>query len=179
VPPAPGVTATPTQQGNQLPTPTSFQTVTISDLGVSVKFPSDWQKIGPQPTSTNDLEVALVPPQRIGIALFIKRISASNSASLATPDAANRQNLSEFSNVQGVNNLQPTVTSQPTIAGISWSEQDASFTSDQGDSYHFSTIAVRHNKVYYMIYFYIPDMYHSEAIQKYIQPMLDSFKFLS
>jgi hypothetical protein len=178
-PSATSPTPTATQQGNQLPTPASFQTKTITNLGVSVKFPSDWQQIGPQPTSANDLEVALVPPQQLGIALFIKRISASNSASLANPAAANQQNLTAFSNVQGVNNLHSTATSQPTIAGVSWIEQDASFTSDQGDNYHFSTIAVQHNKLYYMIYFYTPDVYHDEALQKYIQPMLTSFKFLS
>ena len=176
---SPAASGTPTQQTNQLPTPTSFQTLKITGLGISVKSPSDWQQIGPQATSSNDLEVALVPPQQIGIAMFIKRISASNSASLASPTAANQQNITEFSNVSGVNNLHPSATSQPTIAGVSWNEQDASFTSDQGDKYHYSTIAVRHNKLYYTISFYIPDVYHDEAVQKYIQPILNSFQFLS
>ena len=175
----PGVTPTPTQTGNQLPTPTSFQTLKITSLGISVKTPSDWQQVGPQATSTNDMEVALVPPQQIGIAVFIKRISANNSASLKSPAAADQQNLSEFSNVSGVNNLQPSSTSQTTIAGVPWTEQDASFKSDQGDTYHFSTIAVQHNKLYYTISFYIPDVYHSEAVQKYIQPILSSFQFLT
>jgi len=177
--PAPAASATPTQQANQLPTPSSFQTIKMATLGVSVKSPSDWQQVGPQPTSSNDMEVALVPPQQIGIAVFIKRISASNSASLKTPAAANQQNITEFSSVSGVNNLQPTATSQPTIAGMAWSEQDATFTSDQGDNYHYSTIAVQHNKLYYTISFYIPDIYHDEAVQKYIQPILNSFQFLS
>src|SRR5947209_10107600 len=88
---SPGASTTPTQQANQLPTPTSFQTLKITGLGVSVKSPSDWQQIGPQATSSNDMEVALVPPQQIGIAVFIKRISASNSASPKNPAAANQQ----------------------------------------------------------------------------------------
>jgi hypothetical protein len=175
----PGVTPTPTEQGNQLPTPSSFQTLKITSLGISVKSPSDWQQVGPQATSSNDMEVALVPPQQIGIAVFIKRISASNSANLKSPADANQENLSEFANVSGVNNLQPSTTSQPVIAGVTWSEQDATFTSDQGDNYHYSTIAVQHNKLYYTISFYIPDVYHDEALQKYIQPMLNSFQFLS
>lgn len=177
----PVASATPTQQGNQLPTPTSFQTLKITDLGISVKSPSDWQQIGPQPTSSNDMEVALVPPQseQIGIALFIKRISATNSASLKSPAEANQQNITEFSTVSGVNNLKASATSQPTIAGVTWSEQDATFTSDQGDNYHYSTIAVQHNKLYYTISFYIPDVFHDEAVQKYIQPILNSFQFLS
>ena len=164
---------------NQLPTPKSFQTLTITGIGVSVKSPSDWQQIGPQATSSNDMEVALVPPQQIGIAMFIKRISASNSANLTSPVTANQENINEFSKVSGVNNLQPTVASQPTIAGVQWSEQDATFKSDQGDNYHYSTIAVLHSNLYYTISFYIPDVYHDEAMQKYIQPILDSFQFLS
>jgi hypothetical protein len=176
---SPAASATPTQQGNQLPTPTSFQTLKITGLGISVKSPSDWQQIGPQATSANDMEVALVPPQQIGIAMFIKRLSASNSANLKNSAAANQQNITEFSNVSGVNNLRPTATSQPTIAGVPWSEQDAAFTSNQGDSYHYSTIAVQHNKLYYTISFYTPDVYHDEAVQKYIQPILNSFQFLS
>ena len=175
----PGVTPTPTGQSNQLPTPASFQTLKITSLGISVKSPSDWQQVGPQATSSNDMEMALVPPQQIGIAVFIKRLSASNSASLKSPTAANQQNITEFSNVSGVNNLRPSSTSQPTIAGIAWIEQDASFTSDQGDTYHYTTIAVQHNKLYYTISFYIPDVYHNEAVQKYIQPILNSFQFLT
>ena len=33
---------TPTTQGNQLPTPTAFQTINSTDLGISMKYPSDW-----------------------------------------------------------------------------------------------------------------------------------------
>ena len=43
---------------------------------------------------------------------------------------------------------------------------------------HFATISVQHNKLYYTILLLIPDVYYDEAMQKYIQPMLDSLQFV-
>src|SRR5215469_817452 len=186
--PTPSASSTPgatsTAQGNQLPTPTSFQSITMTDLGVSMKYPSDWQKSGPTTTQSNDLEVRLIPSQQLNIAFLITRISASNSASIANPNAANQGILQAFSQLQGVTNLTATTTAQPTIGGVQWNEQDATFTgpSTTGTNtiqYDFVTVAVQHNKMYYVIFFYSPDSYYKEAIQKYFQPMLNSYKFLS
>lgn len=174
-----GATPTGTTAGDQLPTPASFQTINIPDLGISVKYPSDWQKLGPTQTSADVTEVALRPQQQIGIDVRIKRISTGASASIASAAAANQANLAAFGRFQGVNNLQATTTEQRTIAGVQWAEQDATFSDPNNLPYDLASISVLHNKFYYTIYFYSPDMYYQEALQKYIQPILDSFQFLS
>ena len=171
--------ATPTARGDQLPTPTSFQSITMTDLGVSLKYPSDWQKDGPTPTQTNDLEVRLIPSQQLGMEFRITRLSASDSASITTPNAANTASLQAFSQFQGVTNLKATTTAQKTIGGVQWNEQDATFTGPNNVQYDFVTVAVQHNKTYYVIFFYSPDTYFKEAVRKYFQPMFNSFKFLS
>ncbi len=170
---------TPTTQGDQLPTPTAFQTITSTDLGISLKYPSDWQETGPAQTQNNDIEVSLRPQQQLGMEVRIRRISASNSASIASATAANQADLSAFSQFQGVTNLQTTTSSQPTIGGVQWAEQDATFTGPNNVQYDYVTLAVKHNGMYYVMFLYSPDMFYKEAVQKYFQPMFDSFKFLS
>lgn len=178
--PSPGSAgATPTPQGTQLPNPGPTQTLKLSDLGVSLKFPSNWQKVGPSPTSTNDLEVALRPQQQIGIDLHIRRDSATTSASYSNATQANQANLTAFSQFQGVNNLQPTSTGQRSVGGMQWGEQDATFTDSNNLPYNFVSMSAKHKNLYYTIYFYSPNQYFTEAMHKYIQPILDSFKFLS
>ncbi len=181
--PTPSASSTPgatsTAQGNQLPTPTSFQSITLTGLGISLKYPSDWQKSGPTTTQTNDLEVRLVPSQQLGMEFRIIRFSTSDSTSIANPNAANQASLQAFSQFQGVTNLTPTTTAQPTIGGVQWNEQDATFTGPNNVHYDFVTVAVQHNKTYYEIFFYSPDSYFKEAVQKYFQPMLNSYQFLS
>src|SRR5229473_3259093 len=171
--------ASSTAQGNQLPTPTSFQSITLTGLGISLKYPSDWQKSGPTTTQTNDLEVRLVPSQQLGMEFRIIRFSTSDSTSIANPNAANQASLQAFSQFQGVTNLTPTTSAQPTIGGVQWNEQDATFTGPNNVQYDFVTVAVQHNKTYYEIFFYSPNSYFKEAVQKYFQPMLNSYKFLS
>lgn len=180
--PTPGSTSsplTPTAQGNQLPTPTAFQTITSTDLGISLKYPSDWQKTGPAQTQSSNIEVSLRPQQQLGMEVRIRRFSTSNSASIASTASANQANLTAFSQFQGVTNLQPTTSSQPTIGGVQWDEQDAKFTGPNNVQYDFETLAVKHKNMYFVIFLYSPDMFYKEAVQKYFQPMFDSFKFLS
>ena len=178
--PSPGSAgATPSAQGTQLPNPGPAQTLNLSTLGVSVKFPSDWQKVGPSASSTNDLEVALRPQQQLGIDLHIRRDSATTSASYSTVIQANRANLTAFGQFQGVNNLRSTAAGQRSVGGVQWGEQDATFTDSNNLPYNFVSISAKHNNLYYTIYFYMPNQYFTEAMQKYIQPILNSFKFLS
>jgi len=174
-----GAGATPSAQATQLPDPGPAQTLKLTDLGVSVQFPSDWQKVGPSPTSSNDLEVALRPQQQLGIDVRIRRDSSNTSASYSSPNQANQANLMAFSQFQGVNNLQATTTGTRTVGGAQWDEQDATFTDSNNLPYKFVSISVKHANSYYTIYFYTPNMYFTEAMQKYIQPILNSFKFLS
>jgi hypothetical protein len=161
-----------------LPAPTSFSTIRSPVLGISIKYPSDWAKTGPQQASPDNMIVDF-SQQQFGIDFVLRRISGSTSARLTSATDANQTILVAFSNIPQVHNLQVTGASQRTIGGVQWDEQDATFTSDSGDNFRFVTIAVPHNKLYYIISFLAPDAVYSEAIAKYIQPMLDSFQFLS
>jgi hypothetical protein len=174
-------TATPTAQaqGNQLPTPTSFQTISSTELGVSLKYPSDWLKTGPSATQSKDIEVSLRPQQQLGMEVLIRHVSQSNSANITNTSAANQADLAAFSQIQGVTNLQATTTKQTAIGGAQWTEQDATFSDPNNIQYDFVSLAVQHGRTYFTMDFYSPDMYYKEAIQKYFQPMFDSFKFLS
>ena len=60
-----------------------------------------------------------------------------------------------------------------------WQEQDAVFSNTNGVPFHLTTVAVQHNHLYYDIVFYSPTVYYDEAMQKYFQPMFDSFQFQS
>src|SRR5260370_10532633 len=117
--PTPSASSTPGASSpphrNQLPPPTSFQSITLTGLGISLKYPSDWQKSGPTTTQTNDLEVRLVPSQQLGMEFRIIRFSTIDSTSIANPNAANQSSLQAFSQFQGVTNLTPTTIAQPTI----------------------------------------------------------------
>lgn len=173
-PTAPATTTT----GNMLPAPTAFSTIRSTDLGISMKYPSDWAKMGPQQASPDNMIVDF-SQQQFGIDFLIRRISGSTSARLNSATDANQAILVAFSNVPQVHNLQVTGASQRMIGGVRWDEQDATFTSDTGDTFRFVTIAVSHNKLYYIISFLAPNVVYNEAIAKYIQPMLDSFQFLT
>lgn len=170
--------ATPTTQGNQLPTPSSFQVVKLVEVGVSVKYPADWIQ-DPVQTDTKGSAIDFRPPQQLGIVIFLHRFSSSTSATITSTDQVNQGNIQGLAGAQGLHNLQPTqsATPQRSIGGTQWDQKDASFTNDNGVVFHFTTIAVQHNKFYYDISFYTPDMFYAEASMKYIQPMLDSLKF--
>jgi len=58
-------------------------------------------------------------------------------------------------------------------------ELDATFTNSSSVKIDLATISVEHNKAYYNIAILSPDLYYSEAMQKYIQHMFTTFKFLS
>ena len=166
--------------GSQLPTPTSFLAINSSDLGVALKYPGGWIAGSPQKNSSGNTSIEIHPQQQLPIDFFIGRISATNSAQIHSTGDINQANLTQFQGAQGVSNFQIIQPSSPkrTIGGAQWDEQDATL-SDQGVTLHFTTISVQHNKLYYNILFWVPDTNYTEAIQKYFQPMFDSFKFLS
>jgi hypothetical protein len=172
-------TATPSTSSSPSASSSAFATLNSTDLGISMKYPANWVKRGPQQASADTLFVDFAPPQALGIEFVLKRISGSTSAKFSGTSAANQANLTEFNSITQVHNLQPTQASQPTIAGVQWDEEDATFTDDNGTSYRFVTIAVQHNKVYYTISFFAPQATYSASMQQYIQPMLNSLTFLS
>lgn len=175
-------TATPsTSQGNQLPTPTSFQKSTNApNVGVNLKYPGNWVEEAAQ-SSTNGSYVRLHPQQQLGILFIIERFSASTSSTIPSANALNQSLIQGLGSTQGFNNVQPlqSTTPQRTIGGTMWDSQEASYTDDSGNKMHLATISVQHNKLYYSLILLIPDVYYNEAIQKYIQPMFDSLQFVS
>lgn len=173
-------TPTAQAQANQLPAPTSFKQTSDRDLNVSLKYPSDWVA-DPLQKSTADTELGIHSPQQFDITFALARLSDSTSSSINSPDELNQANFSNLSSSQNVHNLQmmSSANSQPTIGGAKWAQADAQFLDDNGNTIHITTLAVQHNKVYYNIVIFAPDIYLAEAMQKYIQPMLDSLQFLS
>jgi hypothetical protein len=166
--------------GSQLPTPTSFQVISSNNLGVSLKYPNGWVASSTQTNSSGNISLDIHPQQSLPIDFIIGRISATNSAQISSTNDINQANLTQFQGAQGVSNFQVVQPGSPqrTIGGVKWDEQDATFDAS-GVTLHFTTISGQHNKLYYTMIFYVPDTNYTEAIQKYFQPMFDSFKFLS
>ncbi len=164
--PGPGFAPTPSvgTPGSQLPTPTSFLAIAGS----------------PQKTTSGNTSIE-IHPQQLPIDFIVGRISATNSAQIGSTSDINQATLTQFQGAQGISNFQIVQPSSPkrTIAGAQWDEQDATFDNQAGVTLHLTTVTVQHNKLYYTMFFYVPDTNYTEAIQKYFQPMFDSFKFLS
>ena len=167
-------------QTNQLPTPASFQKITSSEVGMTLKYPIEWPKATPQSTSAS-VVLAFHPQQNNGIDLFIERFSSAASATLSSANNVNQNNMSSFQGAQGINNFHIVTPSSPqlTVGGAQWDEQDATFTTTAGLTFHLTNIAVQHNQLYYDILYYAPAVVYNEAMQKYFQPMLDSIQFQS
>ncbi len=175
----PVATSTAGPSGNQLPTPTSFQKLTTisSTLGVTLNYPSNWVASTPQ-SSTNYNTVELSQSQS-SIQFSVTRYSSQFSTSIPNADTINQgilQSLSSQSNVSNLQLVQPS-TPQRTIGGMPWTELDALLTDTSGNQVQVLTISVQHNKFYYNLLIFIPQSIYSEAMQKYIQPIFDSFKF--
>lgn len=174
--------ATPTATSNQLPTPQSFQKLTsiASAVGLTMSYPSNWI-VEPPKLSTDNNYVRLYPQQQqqVNILLVINRYSTQASTSFNSANDMNQQILQVISSDTGFNNLQvaQTAPAPRTIGGASWSEADATYTDDSGNAMRIVSVAVQHNKMYYNIVVLIPDVYYSDAMQKYIQPMFDSIQF--
>ena len=173
-------TSTAQAQTNQLPTPSSFQTATINEVGVTLKYPKEWIKDASQ-TTTSSVVLAFHPQQKNGIDLFLERFTSATSAKLTSANDVNQNNLSSFQNAQGITNFHAITPSstQISVGGAQWDEQDATFSTTQGLVFHLTSIAVQHNQLYYDILFYAPSVVYNEAVQKYFQPMLSSLQFKS
>ncbi len=166
--------------GSQLPTPTSFLAINSSDLGVSLKYPGGWIAGSAQKSTAGNTSIE-IHPQQLPIDFIVGRLSATNSAQFASTSDINQANLAQIQGAQGISNFQIVQPSSPkrSIGGAQWDEQDATFSNQSNVTLHFTTITVQHNKLYYSMLFFVPDTNYTEAIQKYFQPMFDSFKFLS
>jgi hypothetical protein len=181
--PTPATSGTPapttTAKTNQLLTPSSFQTIASTELGLTLKYPIEWPKVAPKSTSDNSFVLSFHPQQAVGILLFIERFSTATSATLTSTNDLNQNVLTAFQSQQGVSNFHSINPASPqiTVAGAQWDEQDATFTINSGVLFHFTTISVQHNHLYYNILYYAPAAVYDEAMLKYFQPMLDSIQF--
>src|SRR5438067_1094684 len=180
----PAATSSPTATSGQLPTPTSFQTISStssSALGIAMKYPGNWVETpATQPTQYGLIAADFHPQEQLGIDVTVKRIP-SKSLTGATVQDVNQANIDSFGNANSVHNLH-TITSpnaKPTVGGVQWTEEDAAFTDSNQVPYHFTVLSVLHNQYYYIFTFYAPNNNYSEAMQKYFQPMLNSFQFHS
>jgi zinc-ribbon domain len=173
------VSLTPTPQGNQLPTPTAFQSVTSKELGVSLQFPSDWVQDPAQTTSSGNTSVNFHPQQNLPVSMFIAKLSSSVSAQVTDTNEVNQANIQGFGTNNNLLNFK-ALTDTPlhrTIGGVNWDEQDATYSTSSGLLIHVASISVKHNALYYNILYFAPNTAYDEAFQKYYSPMLNSFKF--
>jgi hypothetical protein len=179
--PTPALGLTPTAQSNQLPTPSSFQTANSTALGISLKYPSDWIADAPQTNTAGNVSVAFHPQQQLPVNLSVGRLSAANSSNVPNTQVVNQANLQGFGTDASLKNMQVlTNTPQhPTIGGTVWDEQDASYVTSTGVSVHAVSISVKHNQIYYNIFYVAPSSVYDEAVQKYYSQMLSSFQFLA
>lgn len=176
-----GTSPTPsgTGQTNQLPPVLVYQKLNNADTGISLEYPSTWVVGSPQ-KDTNSTFFTIQPSQRLGLFIAFTRYTSSASSQLTSTSDVNQGNLTGFQSAQGVTNFKlGQGTTQDSIGGISWDQQDASFGTTSGLLFHATSIAVQYKQLYYEILFYAPDQVYQEAMTKYYTPMLQSFKFLT
>jgi hypothetical protein len=183
--PTPGATpasTTAASSGNQLPTPTSFKTTSVKDVNVALEYPSSWVQDALQKTTDGTLlDIHSPTSQQIGIGFSLMRYSSATSTTFTSADEINQGNVQGFSQLTGVTNMQtvPSTGSAPTIGGVTWTELDASFSNSNSVKIDLMSMVVKHNDIYYNILVLAPDIYYPEAMQKYIQHIFSTFKFLS
>ncbi len=179
-------TATPSAAqtpSNALPTPTAFTDTTDSDNSttqMSLKYPSDWQK---QPlTQSSSFSGLSVYSSQSGIEVHVGHYTSAITAQASSANDINQAVLQGLTtNYTSVQPVDPA-NAAPTIAGTQWSESDATYINSQISTtakQHFAIITTKHNGLYYAILLFIPNSVYQDAMQKYIQPMLDSIKFLA
>ena len=175
-----GVTPTPAGTTATLPTPSKFDTMSSSSqklLGVLITYPDGWLEEPQGPQSDGSVVVDFRPQQQLGIVMFVGRFSASTG----TASDLNSSQIQSLSTINGVTNVQlvKPSNSQPAIGGTQWSEQDATFSDNNTTTFSVVSITVKRGTYLYNIFYWSPDQYYSEAVQKYMQPMVKSFKFLA
>ncbi len=178
--PASAPTPTTTAQTNQLPTPTSFRTASIREVGITLKYPSDWVAGTPQ-SSAGNITVSFQPQQQIPIGLSVSKFSGANATQLPSTTILNQTILQGFGSNESLTNMQTlTNTPQhPSIGSANWDEQDATFDTGNGDLVHAVSVSVKHNNIYYNIFYFSFASVYDEAMQKYYSQMLSSFQFLT
>ena len=185
--PTTGASSSTPSTTSTLPTPTSFSTMSSDhqkSIGVLVKYPSDWVEEPSAAATSSGTAVAVFHPQQaLGIVVYVGKFSVSASG-VATTTALNQGLISTIyggNGSSGNTNLQAVQSTTPhrTIAGQQWDEQDATFSDSNSVLMHIASITVKHGLFFYSFIYQTPDVYYNDVLQKYVPPMLDSFKFLS
>ena len=171
-----------------LPTPTSFSVMSADHqkaLGVLVKYPSDWVEDPPTSPSSDGTTVAAFHPQQqqLNIVVYLGKFSVAGSH-VTTTTALNQALIGTIygnGGNSGNTNLQAVQSTSPqrTIAGVQWDEQEATFSDTNNSLIHVTSITVKRGSFFYGFIIQTPDVYYNDVSQKYVPPMLDSFKFLS
>lgn len=181
--PTSGTSNTPTPttpaRTNQLPTPTHFQTANSREVGITLKYPSDWVADAPQTTRSGNIFVYFHPPQQLPVEMSVGKLAPTSSTSFSDTAILNQAVLESFGSNSGLQNMQLLTHSPQSIGGTSWDEQDATFTISNGDLLRVASISVKHNNLYFNIFYFAPASVYDEAMQKYYTQMLSSFKFLA
>lgn len=173
------VSQTPTPQGNQLPTPTAFQSANSKELGISLQFPSDWVQDPAQTTTSGNTSVSFHPQQNLPVSMYIAKLSPSVSAQVTDTNEVNQANIQGFGSNNNLLNFKALANTPQhrLIGGINWDEQDATYNTSNGLLIHVVSISVKHNTIYYNILYFAPTSVYDEAFQKYYSQMLNTFKF--
>ncbi len=163
---------------NPLPTPTAFKSASDTNMNISLQYPADWT-VGPVDQSNDPIGLPLTQPNHL-VSMEVQRFSNTLSAQIPGPDQINKVLLGQVS--QSVSGLKIVTSSnaKPTIGNDQWIEQDATYTKLDNSVGHFATLTVLHNhQNYYNITFVVPEGLYGDAMQKDIQPIFNSFKFIS
>ena len=174
-------TATQTGPASTLPTTRSFRTYSNKDINMSLRYPSDWS-LGQTSHANNVVTtLPLQPPQNYGMQIYIEHLTNAFSAFFNDASELNRRNIQSLFQLQNVHDIQKLSSpdAKPTIADATWEQADTTLQVGTSPKLHFTTISVQHNGSYYSTYFLIPENIYQDAMQKYIQPLLASIKFLS
>ncbi|GCE27110.1 hypothetical protein KDA_25940 [Dictyobacter alpinus] len=175
----PTATATAQPKNKPLPAPTSFKTAKDNNVNVSLQYPADWSAGAPQQSaSSTSLSIT---QQEIGIAFSVNHLSTTVTGQITSVEELNQSNVQQLSQVQDFHQIEEvnSTEAKQSIAGDQWAKKEATVLDGQNNKLHFTTIADKHNKNYYVIYFIVPDNIYQEALNKYLTPMLKSIKFLS
>jgi hypothetical protein len=164
---------------NQLPTPASSKKISDADLNVLLQYPDNWDPDQiRKTTSTTTLDIH--PHQPLNMIFFVIHLTDTVSSQIQSADDVNTAQIQSLSQQQGISSLQmiQSTNAQPTISGTTWTAQEATFQASSGDTYHLTVISTQHGKSYYTLLFWIPEVYYTEAMGKYIQPMIQSVQFI-
>jgi hypothetical protein len=175
--------ATPSTHPPTLPNPKGFKVVTDKAVNMSVRYPTNWS-VTTQSLADGSHFIGITSPGGTTISFYLSHLPPNETATYVNAnglDQANIQGLTQIGNIRQVQFVK-TPNYRPTIGGLTWSEQDATFITTQNGTattVHYTSIAVQHQKTYYIIYFYLPSDLYAQAMQKYFTPMLASARFLT